>query len=124
MSKRSVKDTYLAPAEKALGEDATFGVDYTKDLAQFDPADTIVGSSWAVVKGTVAVTANAFTAQTTSVKLSGGTKIGSLHRVANTVTTSNGQTLVRLLTIKIVNIHVKRPEESDVDFVTPSEPTL
>jgi hypothetical protein len=115
MSKRSVQDTYLAPAEKGLAEDAIFSIDYTEDLAQFDPVDTIVDSDWDV-EGSVAVSGSSFTNQTTSVQLSGGTKIGTLHRVTNTVTTSNGQTLVRLLTVKIMNIHVKRPEDSDVEF--------
>lgn len=120
---RQVQDTYIAPAEKALAEDAIFSIDYTQDLDQFDPADTIVGSAWSA-EGGIAVSGGSFTTKTTSVQLTGGGRIGTLHRVTNTVTTSNGQTLVRLLTVKIVNIHVKRPEESDVDFVTPATPSL
>lgn len=121
---RKVQDTYLAPAEKALTEDALFGLTYEKDLAQVSPTDTITGSSWVVEGGGLTVEASSFDDNTTSVRLSGGTKIGELHRVTNTVTTSNGQTLVRVLTVKIMNIHVKRPEESDVEFTTPAAPSF
>jgi hypothetical protein len=110
MSKRSVQDTYLAPAEKALGDAATYTIDYTEELADQSPVDTVVGSSWAIT-GSVTQSAAAFTTKTTSVRVSGGTKIGTLHRLVNTVTTANGDTLVRVLTIKIVNIHAKRPDE-------------
>lgn len=118
--KRSVEDTYLSPAEKALSASETFVIDYSDELADFDPVDTIVASSWAVTKGTVTAPADSFTDNTTQVRVAGGTKIGELNRLTNTVTTSNGDTLVRTLTVKIVNVHAKRQKESEITFSTPT----
>lgn len=118
--KRSVDSTYLVPAEKALGENKTFHIDYTDDLAEVDPADTITGSTWAIDNVDLTETASSYTTKITSIRVSGGGKIGRLFRLTNTVTTAAGETFVRLLTVKIVNIHVKRPAEEDVDFVEPT----
>jgi len=117
--KRQVQDTYLAPAEKALTESARFYIDYTTDLAEVDPADTIASSSWAI-NGTVVEESNGFTDQLSWIKISGGTRIGTLHRLTNTVVTAQGDTLVRLLTIKIMNIHVKRPESDEITIEEPA----
>lgn len=118
--KRTVASTYLAPAEKALGENKTFHIDYTDDLAQVEPADTITNSTWAIDDPGLTETGGGFTEQITSIRVIGGTKIGNLFRLTNTVTTASGDTLVRLLTVKIVNIHVKRPDEEDVEFIDPT----
>lgn len=118
--KRTVASTYLVPAVKALGENKTFRIDYTDDLAQVDPADTITGSTWAIDDAGMTETASSFTDKVTSIRVSGGTRIGNLFRLTNTVTTVGGDTLVRLLTVKIANLHVKRPDEEDVEFVEPA----
>ena len=48
-AKRKVQDTYLAPAEKALDEDCRFFLNYTSDLSDVDPLDTIFDSTWAIL---------------------------------------------------------------------------
>ena len=116
--KRKVQDTYLAPAEKALTEDCRFWIDYTTDLAEMDPADTITASVWSV-DGTVVNEDDGYTDQVTWIKVSGGTKIGTIHRLTNSVTTAQGDTLTRVLTIKIVNIPVKYPNIDEVIFTEP-----
>lgn len=118
--KRTVASTYLAPAEKALGESKTFRIDYEDDLAEVDPADTITGSTWAIDDVNLSEIASSFSDKISAIRVSGGGKIGNLYRLTNTVTTASGDTYVRLLTVKIVNIHVRRPEEEDVDFVEPT----
>lgn len=117
--KPTAESTYLNPAEKALGEAFRFYIDYTDDLEAVDPIDTIASSSW-TIDGTVVEDAEGFTDTHSWIKVSGGTKIGTLHRLTNSVITAQGDLIVRLLTVKIVNIHVKRPVEEDVEFVEPT----
>ena len=117
--KRTVADTYQAPAEKALTEDCRFWIDYADDLAEVSPTDVIQSSVWAI-DGTLVESDSGFTDPLTWIRVSGGTKIGTIHRLTNTVVTAGGDTFVRTLTVKIVNIHVKRPDPTDVEFVTPN----
>lgn len=117
--KRTVADTYLAPAQKALTESCRFFIDYTDDLAEVSPADVLLSSVWAI-NGTVVEEDSGFTDQMSWIRISGGTRIGNLHRLTNTVVTAGGDTFVRTLTIKIVNIQVKRPNVETVEFVEPA----
>lgn len=117
--KQPVSSTYLYPAEKALNESVRFYIDYTADFADVDPVDSIASSTW-VIDGSVTEVASGYTDNLSWIKPAGGTKIGTLHRLTNSIVTAQGDTIVRLLTIKIVNIHVKRPNEEDVNFVTPT----
>jgi hypothetical protein len=117
--KRSVADTYLSPAQKALTESCRFFIDYTDDLAEVSPADILQASTW-TINGTVVEEDSGYTDQMAWIRVSGGTKIGNLHRLTNTVVTAGGDTFVRTLTIKIVNIQVKRPDVESVEFVEPT----
>lgn len=117
--KPTAESTYLNPAEKALGESFRFYIDYTADLTDVDPADSIASSTW-TIDGDLVEEAKGFDDTWSWIKVSGGTKIGTLHRLTNTVVTAQGDVIVRLLTVKIVNVHVKRPDEEDVAFVEPT----
>lgn len=117
--KPTADSTYLNPAEKALGEAFRFYIEYTEDLADVSPIDTIASSTWAI-DGDLVEDDSGFTDDVTWIRVSGGTRIGTLHRLTNTIVTAQGDTIVRLLTVKIVNVHVKRPAEEDVAFVEPA----
>jgi hypothetical protein len=116
--KPTAESTYLNPAEKALGESFRFYIDYIADLEDVDPVDTIASSTWAI-DGTLVEETSGFNDTNSWIRVSGGTKIGTLHRLINTVITAQGDTIVRLLTVKIVNVHVKRPDPKDVTYADP-----
>ena len=92
--------TYIK-AEKALTEDIDYFIDYTKTFALVTPADTISTSAWALEGGTLG--ADDFSGNITRAWVSGGTRIGNILRLTNTVVTVGGRTHVRLIVIKIVN---------------------
>lgn len=63
-------------------------------------SETISSSAWTVDHGDVTKSSESNTTTTSTVVLSGGT-LGQTCRLKNTVTTSQGRTLVRRLTVKI-----------------------
>lgn len=101
--KKEVADNYtFIRAEKALGEDLDFFIDYTKTFALVTPADTISTSAWTLT-GAGTLGASDYTGAITRAWVSGGTKIGNVLRLINTVVTTGGRTHVRVIPIKIVN---------------------
>ena len=103
MSTKKVDDDYTyIRAEKALTEDVDFFIDYTKTFDLVDPVDSISTSAWALTgAGTLGL--DDFNGNITRAWVSGGTRIGNLLRLTNTVITAGGRTHVRLIVIKIVN---------------------
>ena len=101
--KKKVDDDYTyIRAEKALTEDLDYFIDYTKTFALVTPADTISTSAWALTgAGTLGL--DDFDGNITRAWVSGGTRIGNVLRLTNTVVTVGGRTHVRLIVIKIVN---------------------
>ena len=87
--------TFFARA-KSPNAIVAYSIDYTDDLA----GATISTSTWAIAGGTESDTGS--TSTTTTVSLSGGSVTSPIVAV-NTVTTSDGQTLVRSITIPIDN---------------------
>lgn len=75
-------------------------LDYQINWAPYLGADTISTSTWIVPDGITEVT-NTNTATTTTIWLSGGT-VGSRYALTNRITTSNGRTDDRSITIRIV----------------------
>lgn len=81
---------------KSPGEVELFGVDWADRLG----SATLLTSSWSVAAGVTQVSTG-FTATQTSIKLSGGT-LGSVYRITNQVTTSDGETLEYSIDIEII----------------------
>jgi len=89
-------------AEKGLAEDVDYSIDYAKTFDLVSPADTISSSSWAVSSnGTLGAISTSGTIA--SAFVSGGTKIGEVIRLTNTMITAGARTHVRVILIKIVN---------------------
>jgi len=103
-NKRSTSDAnydYIR-AEKGLAEVVDYSIDYAKTFALVTPADTISSSSWAIsANGTLGAISTSGSIATAFI--SGGTKIGELIRLTNTMITAGGRTHVRLILIKVVN---------------------
>jgi hypothetical protein len=82
-------------------QDPTEVLDYQINWADFLPTgDAIASSAWTADTG-LTVTTGGYTATTTTVWVSGGTA-RYLYRVTNTVTTTGGRTIDKVLKFKIV----------------------
>jgi hypothetical protein len=82
-----------------------YSIDYSDDLEEIEPADTITGSTWTVSPaiGLTITDGTQFTDTTTSVWVSGGGRNGSIYRLKNTATTAGGRSFVRVLVVKMAN---------------------
>jgi hypothetical protein len=110
-------------AQKAGSELLDFIIDYTDDLSETYPVDDIITSSWTVVgSDLVIVDDTIFTWDTATVWVSGGGRVGDVHRLTNTVTTMAGRTFVRTLLVKMVLKYTKTEDEDLVTLETPSIP--
>jgi hypothetical protein len=98
-------------AEKAPGDVADYVIDYTKDLQQIAPNDTIQSSTWTSTGNIVIDDATGFDTLRAWVWVSGGGRIGEISRLTNTVVTVGGRTFVRVIIIKMVTALAQIPEE-------------
>jgi hypothetical protein len=89
-------ETIMLQSVKDPNGNETFTLSYADQIG----SDRIVASSWTPPSGVV-VSASAFTATTTSVRLRGGS-LGQIVDVKNVVTLAGGDTLARTLRISII----------------------
>jgi hypothetical protein len=82
-----------------------YSIDYCDDLAEIEPADTLVGSTWSVspAGGLTITDGTQFTDTTTSVWVSGGGRNGMIYRLKNTATSAGGRSFVRVLVVRMAN---------------------
>jgi hypothetical protein len=105
-------------AEKLNAEIIDFTIDYTEDLAESSPGDTIVTSAWVVVGDLVIDDGSGYTDNTATVWVSGGGRNGNISRLTNTITTAGGRQIVRQLIVKMVNKLAYYEEEDPVTIPT------
>lgn len=86
-----IERRYKDPDEVAL-----FGVDWLDRLG----SATIATSNWIIPSGITQASAG-YTDTQTTIKLSSGT-LGSIYRVTNRITTSDGETLDQSIDVEII----------------------
>lgn len=92
---------------KAPGEVKDFYIDYsTNVLSATDPSDLIATSSWVVAEYTIGtdltIDSDSFVANAgTRIWVSGGGKLGTFHKLINTITTVGGRTHIRTILLWI-----------------------
>ena len=91
-------DAYERVGGKAPTEVVGYGIDWSEEL---DDA-TIASSLWTVLQGTVVPGATLEVDEFAYVALSGGT-LGEVCRIRNTITTSEGETLVKTMELPIID---------------------
>jgi len=101
--KKTVADTYThLRGEKALTEVLDYSITYAKTFALVSPTDTINTSTWSI-SSNATIDSDSDDGTIATVWVSGGTKIGNLIRLVNTIVTVGGRTHVRVLILKVVN---------------------
>ncbi len=101
--RKKINENYqFIRAEKALGETVDYSIDYAKVLALVSPTDTILTSNWTITSNAV-LGAMSINGTIATVWVSGGTKIGSIVRLTNTIVSAGGRTHVRVIILKIIN---------------------
>jgi hypothetical protein len=93
-------------AIKDPSEVLDYTIDYTDVLAQSDPPDSIVSSTWAIGQRTLETTLTIvddtiFTVNTATVWMSGGSLTGLQHRLTNHITCASGRQYERTITFVI-----------------------
>jgi len=78
-------------------------LDYSVDWTAWLGADTIETSSWAAAPAGLTVEADLHTPQVTTVWVSGGT-VGSNYSLTNHITTADGRTDDRTITLLVRNL--------------------
>ena len=82
---------------KPPGATKLYSRDWSGDLVT---TETISNSTWAFSSSDLTQSLGSITGQTTSVLIGGGTE-GSTYYVTNTITTSAGQTLIRVGELRV-----------------------
>ena len=102
-TKKPCPELEMFCAIKDPQETLFYNFDYTVIMETTDPADIIIASTWVIQDsdGSLSIQGSGFEDVKTNVHLAGGGKLGSLWRVTNHITTSDGREYERTIYLTI-----------------------
>lgn len=87
---------------KRISETIDFYIDCSEEFALTDPIDQINSASWAVESGDVTIDSSRIEdTDKAVVRVSGGTKLYSWHRIRATITCDSGQVYTPMIRIQL-----------------------
>lgn len=113
--KRQPEKERVITAVHAPGSIIDYTLDFTNIFSQTSPVDT-VSSVAAVSSGGVVVAGTSNTASTATVRISGGTALGSISWVTVTVTGASGQDHIWVLRIQVGHMLVQPNTAEEFTF--------